>query len=368
MAEVHDELDRTALPETPLDTGSQALSEALRSSFAVVKLVMIVLVFVFLGSGIFTVGPQERAIVLRMGKPIGEGPQALLGPGLHWSLPYPIDDHVKVSITGIQRATSRVGWYATTPALEAAGTEPMPGGTLNPAVDGYVISADENIVHSRATLTYIIRDPVRFVFNFVNASNAVQNALDNALVYAASHYKVDDILTRDIIGFNEAVRKRAIELLELQNLGVVVEQCTVQSIPPRQGQVKDAFANVLRAEVTRSTTLTKAHSDENQILSKASADAQSRINLAESERVRLVNEITARADQFRELLPKYQANPELFVQQRWTETLGRAITNVQDKIFIAQGAVGKPREVRLNFNRLPPKPKTENAPQQPPPQ
>ena len=52
-------------PEEPAaveDAGSQALSEALSSSFAVVKLVMVGLIAVFLGSGIFTVPSQERAI------------------------------------------------------------------------------------------------------------------------------------------------------------------------------------------------------------------------------------------------------------------------------------------------------------------
>jgi modulator of FtsH protease HflK len=79
-------------PETPIDAGSQALSEALRSSFGIIKGIMVLLVIVFLGSGFFTVGPQEQAVIIRLGKPIGEGEKALLGPGLHWALPYPIDE------------------------------------------------------------------------------------------------------------------------------------------------------------------------------------------------------------------------------------------------------------------------------------
>src|SRR6266404_5407439 len=142
----HDSGPETPLsPETPVDAGAQALSEALRSSFGIVKFLMVVLAFVFLLSGFFTVGPQERAIILRLGKPVGEGERALLGPGLHLSFPYPIDDHEKVSITGIQRVTSTVGWYATTPEQELAGSEPMPGPALNPAQDGYALTADGNI-------------------------------------------------------------------------------------------------------------------------------------------------------------------------------------------------------------------------------
>src|SRR5882724_11901131 len=145
--------ERELTPERPIDSGSQALSEALRSSFFVVKIVMVLLVGVFIFSGFFVVGPTERAIKLRLGKPMGEGEQALLGPGLYPWYPYPIGDFTKVSITGIQRVTSRSGWYAVTPEQELAGTEPPVGGTLNPAVDGYALTADGNVIHTRATLT-----------------------------------------------------------------------------------------------------------------------------------------------------------------------------------------------------------------------
>ena len=103
-----DELPEPALPpETPVDAGSQALAEALRSSFAIVKVVMVLLVLLFLASGFFTVGPQERAILLRFGRPVGEGENALLMPGLHWSLPYPIDESIKVSITACSKLIPR---------------------------------------------------------------------------------------------------------------------------------------------------------------------------------------------------------------------------------------------------------------------
>jgi membrane protease subunit HflK len=339
----------TPPPISAADAGSQALSEALRSSFAIVKAVMVLLLLVFLASGFFTVGPQERAIKLRLGKPVGEGEKALLLPGLHWSYPYPIDEYVKVSISGIQKVTSTVGWYAITPEQELAGTEPPMGGGLYPGIDGYTLTGDNNIIHTRATVTYRIEDPVRYVFGFVDASNAVQSALDNALLLASSRYKVDNVLRRDVIGFSEMVKKRLVELVDQDRLGIQVEQCTVQSIPPRQ--VKDAFASVLKAEVNRDKLLVEARSYEVQTLSKASADSASRINTAKSDRARLVAEVSSRADQFQQLLPKYRQNPNLFVQQRLTETIGRVMTNAQDKIFVPESVDGKSRELRYLFNR-----------------
>ena len=356
LPETRDEVSN--LPgDMPRDAGSQALSEALRSSFGIVKILMVLLVIVFIGSGVFQVGPQERAILLRLGKPVGEGEKALYGPGLHLALPYPIDESVKVSITGLQKTTSTVGWFAITPEQEMAGAEPYPAGSLNPAVDGYALTADGNIVHTRATLSYRIEDPIRYIFGFVNASNAVQNALNNALLFTASHFTVDDILTGDVAGYRDAVQRRVIQLVEAQRLGVVVEQCDVQSRPPLS--LKEHFANVLKAEIGRNSVLNKARSDENQILSKAAANAKTRINLAESERARQVADVSSRAQQFEELLPKYDENPSLFRQQRLSATLGRALTNVQDKIFLTESADGKVKELRLLLNREPLKPKTE---------
>ena len=79
------------------DSSTRALSDALSSSFKIVKVLMVALVVIFLGSGIFTVEPNEVAVVLRFGKPVGSGADQVLQQGLHWSFPSPIDEIVTVS-------------------------------------------------------------------------------------------------------------------------------------------------------------------------------------------------------------------------------------------------------------------------------
>jgi hypothetical protein len=174
-----------------VDSDSQALAEALQSSFSIVKYVMVGLFVLFLFSGMFKVEPQEKAIILRFGKPVGEGEQALLSSGLHWSWPYPIDEVIKIPISEIQKATTKTAWFLQSPEQEALNQDPPPGPSLNPAIDGYALTGDGNIVHAQATLSYRIEDPVRCVFEFAGntgsgfslagVSNAVVNALDNAL-------------------------------------------------------------------------------------------------------------------------------------------------------------------------------------------
>jgi membrane protease subunit HflK len=343
-------------PVTPDDTGSQALAEALHSSFAIVKVVMVLMVLAFFSSGFFTVGPQEKAVILRFGRPIGEPDKVLLNSGWHWSYPYPIDEVVKIPITEIQKVNSTVGWYATTAEQELSGQESLAGASLNPAVDGYAITADRNIIHTRATLYYHIENPIHFVFDFESASNTVQNALNNALLSTAAHFNVDDILTRDVAGFRDAVLQRVSDLTEQEQIGIVIDQCEVQSIPPRQ--LEDVFTRVTTARENRNKILNDARSYENQVLSQAGAQASSVTNAAAADRARYVQSITAEAKRFSDLLPKYESNPSLFAQVTLVQAMGPILTNVQDKIFLPGRADGKPRELRLMLNREPPAPKT----------
>jgi membrane protease subunit HflK len=346
----HDPALPTSSPATPEDAGSQALSEALRSSFFIVKLVMVGLVIVFLGSGFFTVRQSERAVVLHFGKPVGDGNKALLGPGLHWSFPRPIDEIVRIPYSEIRTVKSTTGWYYTTKELELNYETSGPA-SLNPNVDGYTITAEENIVHTRATLTYRVTDPIRFQFDFVNAERSVQDALDNALIYASARFKADDILSRDIAHFQDVVKSRLNQVVEKQNLGIIVEQCQVQSRPPPF--LKKDFDAVLAAVSTRQETLNNAASYRNRLLNMASAEASSLTNAAEAERYSVVKSVTAEAERFNALLPKYNASPDLTLSILLNERIGRVLTNVQDKFFLPSRADGKPRQVRVQLNREP---------------
>ena len=344
------------------DAGTQALSGALKSSFAIVKVVMAGLVVLFLFSGFFVVGPQEKAIVLRFGVPAGGGDGKLLGPGPHWAFPPPIDEVVRIPVGQVQNVNSTVGWYATTVASEAAGTEMPPGESLRPVLDGYLLTGDENIVHLRATLRYRIAEPgLRYVLDFANASNLVEHAFNNALLFAAARYRVDDALTRDQAGLREVARNRFEQLVAQHQLGITEIQIdNMQVIPPRQ--LKDAFARVTEAEVRRAKELNEAKSYENQTISKARAEAESRKNLGEAERTRLVEFVAAEVERFTNNLPAWRANRELFTQQRQSDVLRIVYTNAQEKLVAPNRGPGTSRELRLQINREPPKPRVLEQP------
>lgn len=341
------------------DAGAQALSDALNASFTVVRYLMLLLVVVFLGSGFFKVESQEKAIILRFGRPANDG--KLLEPGAHWALPPPIDEVVKIPIGQVQTVNSSIGWFAVNSLGQPLDPEPIPGQGLKPVRDGYLLAGDGNIVHLTATLRYRIAEPgLRYLLELNNASNLVQNAFNNALVHAAGRFNVDDILTRDQAGFRETVRARLEQLVTRDQLGIIVDQIdNLRVTPPRQ--LKMAFDQVLEAEVRRSKEVNDAKTYENQTLSQARAESEARRNIAQTERTRLVEFVAAEVERFTNNLPAYRANPELFLQQRKFEVLTTVFTNATDKWAAPERAAGGQRTLLLQINREVPKPKNFEA-------
>ena len=340
-----------APPEPSLseDAGSQALADALKSSFRIVQVLMVFLVLLFLCSGIFSVGPQERKVILRFGNPLGVGTNALLLPGLHWAFPPPIDEVRKIPFAQLQTLTSTVGWYATTP--EQAPT------SLNPAMDGYTLVGDGNIVHARATLTFRVDNPIRYEFDFASASNSLRDDLDNALVYASAKFtNVDDALRRERILFQDTVRARVEELVRRQDLGIAVDQCQVRAIPPLK--LKSDFERVttVLSEVTTATN--QALSFLYESTNQAIAEANRRISMAENERLQLVTNLNTEVQLFSNLLPQWRTNPELVRSVYLYPVLSQVMANVGGKWYLPQNM----SEIRMQLGEEIPVPKSTGPP------
>ena len=339
------------------ESGSRALADALRSSFVIVKVIMVLLVIVFFGSGVFTVPSQERAIVLRFGRPVGVGEKQLLGPGLHFGFPKPIDEVVRIPIGNLLTISSTAGWYQTTPEAEAAKEEPEPGGTLNPATDGYTISADGNIMHVRMRIQYRIIDPLNYALNFKSASNMVQNALDNALFFASSRFTVTQATREDQQAFKEVVVRRFRDLVEQYKLGIKDENVIeFKTIPPRQ--VKQAFEAVSIAEIDRRKARDDAQAYAGRVLSTAQGEASSIINQGQSDAVVLLQQVAAETRYFTNQLANYEANPEVFKARLHADAMSRVMKQTQGKVFtLPQDKTGEPSELRLLLNRPPLRPR-----------
>ncbi|HEX7859649.1 MAG TPA: protease modulator HflK [Verrucomicrobiae bacterium] len=339
-------------PAVVEEVGSRALSDALRSSFVIVKILMVALVILFFFSGIFTVPSGERAIILRFGRAVGTGDQQLLGPGLHWAFPSPIDEVVRIPIGEVQTVRSTAGWYQTTPEQEAAGNEQAQTGTLNPAVDGYTLTSDGNIIHVRTDVRYRIAQPLNYALNFVNASNVLQSAVDNAIFYASARYTAEQATRREREAVREAILQRVRDLVHQHQLGVTIEDAQVQIVPPLQ--VKQAFEMVSTAEIERRQSNDVARAYANRVLSTAKGEADAVINQGKTDANRMLALVASDAQYFRDQLPNYTANPHLFKARLQAESMTRILTNVQERVFaLPTSPDGEKSELRMLLNPPP---------------
>lgn len=281
---------------------------------------------------------------MRFGKPVGTGSQQLLKPGLHWSSPFPIDEIVRIPVGQSHSVSSTIGWYATTPALEATGKEPLLRNALLPGVDGYTLTADGNIIHARATLKFRIADPLRHSFHFGGVSNLLQNALNNSLLHAAAQFTADAAIYRDKIAFKEAV-------LDRLNETITLDPFDVQVIAPLD--VKPSFEAVLAAEQERSQKINEARGYANEVTLKAVGEAQALLSAGRGASNQLAQTVAAEATYFNDQLPHFEKDAALFTRRVLTETLEQVMTNAQDKFFFPAHDHGAPREMRLQLNREP---------------
>lgn len=349
----------SAGPDSIEDTGSRALADALRSSFAIVKIVMVLLAILFVASGVFIVSPQERAVVFRLGKPIGTGEDQLRGPGIHFAFPYPIDEVVRIPVSEIQTVRSTIGWYPVNPD----GSSPGWGATLNPDVDGYVVTGDGNIIHARATLRYRITDPLSYSFRFEQAPEVVTNLVNNALLHAAAQFPVDRALREDRAGFRERILQHVNRGIVEHQLGITVESGELDAIPPRQ--VKEAFDAVTAAVQEQSSTNNAALSYAASLLTRTAGETNSIVSQAMSERIEFLQTLEADAQYFGNRLADYRENPRLFTERLLVETWQRVLTNAQEKILLPESRDGARQELRLLLNRLPPERRSQQQSQQP---
>ncbi|MBN2182824.1 MAG: hypothetical protein JW715_13010 [Sedimentisphaerales bacterium] len=305
-----------------LDTAGKSLSEALRLSFIILKIIMIVLVVAFLASGFKTVGPDEQALVLRFGKIQGAGDERLLGPGPKWILPYPIDEIVKIPVEKTIHLSIDSFWYHESASERLSGqTRIRETDPLKPLEDGYCLTrgeqeinpallseiqaegaeraqidsgnrrqsesgvegSDYNIVHTRWQLTYKIDNPERFFTNVQirdikpgeiyydvireELAPFLTSLFEDAVVQTMVNYTIDqaissrDRIPRDVERFLQA-KLDAIE----SGINVVSVQLTDSTYPP---QVKAAFEKSTLAMQQRDKVLNKAQEDAYLTLSQA---------------------------------------------------------------------------------------------------
>jgi len=396
------------------DAAGKSLSAALKTSFIILKIIMIVLVVAFLASGFKTVGSDEQALVLRFGRIQGVGEERLLGPGLHWIFPYPIDEMIKIPTAKKVNLAVGTFWYYQTEA-EILGEGPKRRDRvpekLDPVKDGYCLTrseaqenaaagsdgSDYNIVHSKWQLTYQINDPERFFkntyvedvkpgeiyFDVITRSikPLLEDIIEDAVVTAMVNYTIDEAIeSQDRIP--KHVGRLMQERLDQIESGIrVVSVYLIDMTWPRQ--VDDAFQASIEASQKSQRSISEARTYAENALSQAGGPlalellspqagktfhdlteeqktllwsqlagaAQEKIADARAYRTSVVETAKANADYLREILPEYRKRPRLVIQKIYQDAIEYVLNNTDEKFIIQPTKGAENTEIRVLLNR-----------------
>lgn len=367
----HDNSTDSELFSAELDPANKSLADALKISFIVLKVIMIILVIIFFLSGIFTVAADECAIVLRFGKIRGDTTaERILEPGLHLAIPYPIDTIIKLpGKNAILSMSLDSFWYA-----EQGGSR----GSLNPVTDGYCLTRndsviglsgnDYNIVHSKWKLTYRITEPELFFKNvfikapvpgqsFVSIIEAelkplLEAILSDSVIATLVNYSIEEAISNDA-QISEDVERLLQKKLEGIDSGIEVDsvQITRPIIWPRQ--VAGAFEKSIRAGNRSQQEITEAKSYAENLLSETTGQASELRALARAYRTQVVENARARAEYLHKLSPEYRKRPELVIHKIYQDAIEEVLANVQEIIIVQPAANADKVEFRVLINRDP---------------
>lgn len=345
--------------EVEEDAGHRALSEALKSSFFFVKILIGILGVLLVFSCVRTVQPNENVVILRFGKPVGDTlEEQVKKPGLIWAFPYPIDEIVSIPVGESHSLSTTNASHGTSAEFEWKSEEqdlPQDARTLVPGVDGYVITSDANILHVNAGMKYRISDPVSFTFNFADVHKLLESLLDNAVLYTSARFSAEDALYKNKVGFSETVRMRLESSIASAGIGVQIEQINVETKAPVY--VKMNFDAVLQSEQNQSRMVSEARGYADQTARKAEGEKKAIISDGITSSNRLVTAVSSEARYFQDQLEHFQRDPELFKLRQQARVVARVLTNAQDKYYLPTGEDGM--ELRLLLNREPEKANTK---------
>ncbi len=296
------------IPTRDIQQGLQDLKRLLDdySGGGVLWLVVLVLVALYMSTGVYKVGPGEKGVVLLFGKL-----HAVSEPGLRYRLPKPFMSHQLVDVEKVR-------------GVELGMHKGKDDSKIKTAQSGSVmLTGDQYIVDVQFFVQYKVHDPVKFLFGCDRHELALRTSCEVALRGVVAERSIDYTMTEGRERIQEDVRNYLQKLLDAYNTGLYATQARLQAVDP-PGEVKDAFHDVVRAREDKARLINEAEGYEADVVPKARGAAQQEISQAEAYQTQ--REIKARGDasRFERILP---STPD-FQRSLENDSISKALKNI----------------------------------------
>jgi membrane protease subunit HflK len=293
------------------------------------KIIVLLLLILWLASGIYFVQPDEIGVVKRFG-----AFAYTTQPGPHYHLPFPFESAMKPKVTRIRRI--EVGFR--TPGRVTAY---QPGQIREVPDEALMLTGDENIVSVHFIVQYKIKDPVDFLFNVYAQDETVKAAAEAAMRAVIGDNKIDTALTAGKFEIQNATKDYLQGILDKYGLGVEVVAVQLQDVHP-PNEVVDAFKDVASAREDRSRIINEAEAYRNDILPKARGQAAVVVNAAKAYKESAILEANGEASRFLAVLEEYRKAPEITRKRLYIEAMEDILANPElKKLILSEDAAGR---------------------------
>jgi membrane protease subunit HflK len=280
-----------------------------------VSVILGLIVLLWAASGFYIVDASQRGVVLQFGRF-----KETTDPGLRWRLPWPIQTHETVNLTGVR--TVEIGYR---------GSEKN---RVNK--EALMLTDDENIVNVQFAVQYLLRDPQAYLFNNRHPDDAVMQASETAIREVVGKSKMDFVLYegRDQIAAN--TQKLIQDILDRYQTGIQVRSVNMQNTQPPE-QVQAAFDDAVKAGQDRERQKNEGQAYANDVVPKARGTASRLAEEANGYRQRLIATAEGDASRFRQILTEYNKAPEVTRQRLYLETMQQVYSNTSKVMVDAKG-------------------------------
>lgn len=290
--------------------------------------------FIWLGTGFYTVGPDQQAALRTFGEF-----DRFESEGLRWHYPAPIGTRNVVSVT-------------TTRQLELGFRSGEDGNSTPRPVqaEALMITGDENIVDVQVVVQYRISSLRDFLFSVDDPGDSdrgisagqpdgttLRDIAETAVRQVVGARNIDDVLTTEKEQVQTDILLKMTELTDFYNTGIEIQNVLLQNVNP-PAEVQAAFEDVVRAREDRETTINRAQAYEASRIPEAEGQAAQIIEAAQAFRDGRIAKAQGEADGFLAILEGYKDSPEVTRRRLYLEAMEEILPGI-DK-FILSGDSG----------------------------
>lgn len=292
---------------------------------ALALLAVVLLGVIGAGGSFYTVEVEEAGVVLRFGKHLKTVP-----PGLHFKLPFGIDQVTTVQVTRQLKQEFGFGTEGNTNPYQWSSPDEF-------GFERNMVTGDLNSVLVDWVVQYRITEPEKYLFRVRNADTTLRHASESVMRQVVGDRTVDEVITvgRQEIETESSAKLR--DLVNLYGLGITIDQVQLKDVDPPE-PVQSSFNEVNSAQQEREKAINVANGDYNRDVPKASGEAQKMISEAEGYATQRVNEAEGNVARFTALFAEYEKAPEITRRRLYLETMELVLPGLGGVIILDEEA------------------------------